>query len=267
MREFKTSLISLNLTLFHIRYYWQQYNYAQYYQGYGAYPGYGKFLFLWIPDRNAIAEQYGGAGMTQTVVVEVPNDKVGLVIGKGGCTIKELQQRTGCKMQITPDAAWAGKSDPRPIQLQGTEQQIYWVEQLIAEKINIPLENILQTQQVKPGLPPPQDMGLAQFGMPPPYGAPTADPPVGAIQTFIIKVPNDKVGLVIGKGGCTIKEIQQRSGVKMQITPDAAWAGRAEPRPVQVQGTSQQIYWAKYLIAEKINLPIEQLETVEAPPG
>lgn len=32
-------------------------------------------------------------GVSQTIVVEVPNDKVGLVIGKAGSTIKELEQR------------------------------------------------------------------------------------------------------------------------------------------------------------------------------
>ena len=40
-----------------------------------------------------------------------------------------------------------------------------------------------------------------------PYGAPTED-------AFIIEVPNDCVGLVIGKGGDTIKMLQTNSGAK-----------------------------------------------------
>ena len=35
-----------------------------------------------------------------SVVIEVPNDKVGLVIGKGGSTIKELESRTGGHVQV-----------------------------------------------------------------------------------------------------------------------------------------------------------------------
>ena len=34
-----------------------------------------------------------------------------------------------------------------------------------------------------------------------------------------MKVPNDKVGLVIGKGGQTIKGIQQRTGTDIQVPP------------------------------------------------
>ena len=40
---------------------------------------------------------------------------------------------------------------------------------------------------------------------------------------FIVKlpVPNDKVGIIIGKGGMTIKGIQERSRATVQIPPGA----------------------------------------------
>lgn len=31
---------------------------------------------------------------------QVPNDRVGLLIGKGGNTIKELQNRSGARIQV-----------------------------------------------------------------------------------------------------------------------------------------------------------------------
>lgn len=33
-------------------------------------------------------------------IIYVPNDCVGLIIGKGGDTIRHLQQKTGCKVQV-----------------------------------------------------------------------------------------------------------------------------------------------------------------------
>ena len=68
----------------------------------------------------------GAGGESSTIVVEVPNDKVGLVIGKAGSTIKELEGRSGARVQITPDSIWQGKAEPRPIQLSGTQQQLDW---------------------------------------------------------------------------------------------------------------------------------------------
>ncbi|RRT83595.1 hypothetical protein B296_00000822 [Ensete ventricosum] len=36
-------------------------------------------------------------------------------------------------------------------------------------------------------------------------------------EQFEIKVPNEKVGLIIGKGGETIKNLQTRSGARIQV--------------------------------------------------
>ena len=86
-------------------------------------------------------------------MVEVPNDKVGLVIGKAGSTIKELEQRSGARVQITPDSKWQGRSEPRPIQLTGTQQQLDWCKGLISEKVNVPVEQLASTQTFEGGAP------------------------------------------------------------------------------------------------------------------
>ena len=103
---------------------------------------------------------YGGggasAGATSSIVIEVPNDKVGLVIGKAGMTIKELEQRSGARVQITPDSLWQGKAEARPIQLSGTPQQLDWCKALVAEKVNVPVEQLASTQEFAGGPPTPQ---------------------------------------------------------------------------------------------------------------
>ncbi len=49
-----------------------------------------------------------------------------------------------------------------------------------------------------------------------PYGPPAPD-------AYIVEVPNDCVGLVIGKGGETIRRLQAESGAKeVQVAADSA---------------------------------------------
>lgn len=51
--------------------------------------------------------QVGGPGRAlaapgpDSVVIKVPNDKVGLIIGKGGETIKSMQTRSGARIQVS----------------------------------------------------------------------------------------------------------------------------------------------------------------------
>jgi predicted PilT family ATPase len=82
----------------------------------------------------------------QTLVLEVPNDKVGRVIGRAGNTIKELEQKSGARVKVTPNSNWQGRSEPRPIQLTGTQQQLNWCLGLISDKVGVPVEQLVSTQ-------------------------------------------------------------------------------------------------------------------------
>lgn len=56
-----------------------------------------------------------------TLQVPVPNDKVGLVIGRGGQTIKGIQERTQANIQI-PGEADANDRSVRTIQITGSKE-------------------------------------------------------------------------------------------------------------------------------------------------
>ncbi|KAL8463862.1 hypothetical protein ACS0TY_033711 [Phlomoides rotata] len=63
-----------------------------------------------------------------------------------------------------------------------------------------------------------------------------------------MKIPNNKVGLVIGKGGETIKNMQARTGARIQVIPLHLPPGdTSRERTVQIDGTSEQIEAAKLL--------------------
>ncbi|KAF2290406.1 hypothetical protein GH714_012843 [Hevea brasiliensis] len=63
--------------------------------------------------------------------MEVPNDKVGVLIGKGGDTIRYLQYNSGAKIQITRDADANPQSTTRPVEIIGTLSNIKKAEKLI----------------------------------------------------------------------------------------------------------------------------------------
>lgn len=49
-------------------------------------------------------EAAGGHGQPNTIYCTVPDDKVGIVIGRSGCTIKDIQSRHNVRIQIPPTA-------------------------------------------------------------------------------------------------------------------------------------------------------------------
>ncbi|KAF2290405.1 hypothetical protein GH714_012829 [Hevea brasiliensis] len=144
------------------------------------------------------------ASDTQTTSrkMEVPNDKVGVLIGKGGDTIRYLQYNSGAKIQITRDADANPQSTTRPVEIIGTLSNIKKAEKLINAVIAEVAELILF----------PKGLPSAQTG--------------GVGEQLEMQVPNEKVGLIIGRGGDAIKALQAKLGGLIQLC--VGHCGRAE---------------------------------------
>ncbi|EPS62136.1 hypothetical protein M569_12656, partial [Genlisea aurea] len=162
--------------------------------------------------------------------IEIPNGKVGVIIGKGGETIKYLQLQSGAKIQVTRDMDADPNSATRGVELMGTSDQISKAEQLINEVLS----------EAEAGG---SAGGSRRMG----------GPPSGSEQ-FVMMIPNNKVGLVIGKGGETIKGMQAKTGARVQVIPLHLPPGdMSKERTVQIDGTSEQIEAAKQLVEEVIS--------------
>ncbi|XP_047307178.1 far upstream element-binding protein 2 [Impatiens glandulifera] len=159
--------------------------------------------------------------------IEIPNGRVGVIIGKAGETIKYLQMQSGAKIQVTRDVDADPNSGSRVVEVMGSPDQIAKAEQLIHEVIN---------EADKGG------SGVVSRRV-------NVQQP-GADQ-FVMQVPNNKVGLVIGKGGESIKNMQARSGARIQVIPLHLPPGdTSTERTVQIDGTPEQIEAAKQLVIE-----------------
>ncbi|KAF6138190.1 hypothetical protein GIB67_011030 [Kingdonia uniflora] len=177
---------------------------------------------------SSISAGYGyGSGKK----IEIPNGRVGVIIGKGGETIKHLQLQSGAKIQVTRDMDADPHSQTRMVELVGTPEQISKAETLINEVLS-------EAEVGGSGSISRRFVGGGQVSG----------------EQFSMKVPNNKVGLIIGKGGETIKNMQSRSGARIQLIPLHLPPGdTSTERTVYIDGTEEQIESAKQLVNEVIS--------------
>ncbi|KAK4747033.1 hypothetical protein SAY87_026070 [Trapa incisa] len=178
---------------------------------------------------STIPVAYNNYGQGTSKRIDIPNDRVGVIIGKGGETIKFLQNQSGAKIQVTRDADADPHAPTRMVELMGTAEQIARADQLIKEVLS----------EAEAG-----GSGTVSRRVTTQTGS----------EQFVIKVPNNKVGLVIGKGGETIKNMQNRTGARIQVVPLHLPPGdTSTERNLYIDGTSEQIEAAKQLVAEVIS--------------
>lgn len=144
----------------------------------------------------------------KVVEVDVPDADVGLVIGKGGTTIKSIQEQTGATIQV-PKQGNVDNPALRTLQITHPEEQ----GALMAKEM---VENVLKT---KPGYLQQMAMLRQQQHLPSQTGTQQPD---CSVQVMI---PDKDVGLVIGRQGCVIKYMQNTTRTKIQIPPQVAQPG------------------------------------------
>ncbi len=167
--------------------------------------------------------------------IMVPDKTVGLIIGRQGETIKDLQERSGCHVNILAE----NKSENgfRPINLIGTDQSRAQAHQLILEIVDSDSKSTNTNQQ--------RDRGYDNYNQQRGNSA-------GGGRDYIeksIDVPSEAVGMIIGKGGETIKDMQKTTGCKINVNQPA---GRDVTRKIDLAGTSRAMAEAERVIWEKV---------------
>ncbi|XP_030624092.1 far upstream element-binding protein 3 isoform X1 [Chanos chanos] len=182
--------------------------------------------------RGDFGSRLGGSSMD----VAVPRFAVGIVIGRNGEMIKKIQNDAGVRIQFKPDD---GISPDRIAQVMGQPERCQHAVHLINE--------LVHTAQERDGFGGPlgprgRGRGRGDWNM----GAP------GGLQEVTYTIPADKCGLVIGKGGETIKNINQQSGAHVELQRNPPPNTDPNVRIFSIRGTPQQMEMARQLIDEKI---------------
>lgn len=161
------------------------------------------------PPRSTVTEEY-----------RVPDGMVGLIIGRGGEQINKIQQDSGCKVQISPDS---GGLPERSVSLTGSPEAV--------QKAKLLLDDIVSRGR----------------GGPPGQFHDTANGQNGTVQEIMI--PAGKAGLVIGKGGETIKQLQERAGVKMILIQDGSQNTNVD-KPLRIIGDPYKVQQACEMVMD-----------------
>ncbi|XP_051630757.1 far upstream element-binding protein 2-like [Manacus candei] len=161
------------------------------------------------PPRTTVTEEY-----------RVPDGMVGLIIGRGGEQINKIQQDSGCKVQISPDS---GGLPERSVSLTGSPEAV--------QKAKALLDDIVSRGR----------------GGPPGPFPDSANGQNGTVQELMI--PAGKAGLVIGKGGETIKQLQERAGVKMILIQDGSQNTNVD-KPLRIIGEPYKVQQACEMVLD-----------------
>ncbi|RXG73035.1 Far upstream element-binding protein 3 [Armadillidium vulgare] len=245
----------------------------------------------------------GGGGGISTVEISIPGPKVGLIIGKGGETIKQLQEKSGAKMVIIQDGPQ--QESEKPLRITGDSQKAAQFGNhrgrgrgggpgFRGDRGGMRPDDFMGGDDRNfggsgrgggrggfndwggrmPGGPPggPGPMGRGFGGPGGPMGMQGPGGPVGPggpmgrggpmggpggppgnrgdgkLEIFF-NVPANKCGLVIGKGGETIRQINQQSGAHCEL--DRRPPNDPSEKTFILRGNPEQIDQAKKLIAEK----------------
>ncbi|XP_072285949.1 RNA-binding protein Nova-2-like isoform X2 [Pyxicephalus adspersus] len=160
----------------------------------------------------------------------IPSYAAGSIIGKGGQTIVQLQRETGATIKLSKSKDFYPGTTERVCLVQGTAEALLAAHNFIAEKV----------RELPQGAPK-NDLGLL-----PAQSSISAE---RAKQAKLI-VPNTTAGLIIGKGGATVRSIMEESGAWVQLSQKPAGPNLQE-RVVTVSGEAAQVQLAVRSIIHK----------------
>eukprot|EP00435_Cladocopium_sp_Y103_P047873 s485_g14.t1 len=141
-----------------------------------------------ISPQQAAEMQKNGPGYLKMLVSNVT---AGILIGKGGQSLKDLEAATGCNVKLSSANHFYPGSGHRVVCVAGKEEA---VESVLATVVEATLEaerHVAQKEQRE----------------------------VDDRVTLQIALPFSACGLVIGKGGSIQKEIVDKTGIAVKITP------------------------------------------------
>ena len=159
--------------------------------------------------------------------LQVPDDCVGLIIGKNGDTIRRLNRESACKIQIAIKPIPNTKM--RYVFIEGPEDKYEFakklIEAIIADQVNM-------------------KMNSAHLGESNPHPGPYT----------LLKIPNKMVGLIIGRNGETVKLIQESTGSDVFI-PKESRPGE-DFRELQLSGKPENVEICRREIISMIHLAL-----------
>lgn len=213
------------------------------------------------PGRGAPQGQGGAGGDSETISVK--SSLVGLIIGRQGENLRRVESETGARVQFIP--ARDPTADHRQCTITGSLRS--------RENAKQEIFRVMEDNGDAPHSAPPREMPRGPMGGAGPGPGPGLGAAAGAgankyqnqpalregENSVQIMVPDKTVGLIIGRGGETIRDLQERSGCHVNIVAENKSVNGL--RPVNLIGTPHAAGIAKEMILEIVE------SDTRAPPG
>jgi ATP-dependent RNA helicase DDX43 len=152
---------------------------------------------------------------------------VGLIIGKGGCRIKELQSSSGAKIMVEKDHDRDGMVQ---VKLSGETLSVNQAKKLIDDLIAANEQSYTDNCRTRSSLP---DHFVSSSN---------------SMQVTEMFAPTRMLGAIIGRGGQKIKEIQDETQTRIKIADDHT----SDPTLITISGSESSRQRAKEIITKLI---------------
>ncbi|CAJ1436259.1 unnamed protein product [Effrenium voratum] len=143
--------------------------------------------------KPAGAKAAGPLVAAKPVVMTIGAEFVGMLIGRGGEVVKQLSTESGARIEISKTETEGAKAGERTVYISGLQDCVDKAKKLIEDAIEKAKE---RTGQVNP-------------------------------NACTLKVPHELIGMLIGRGGETIKELKKESGARIDICKEPDEEGSA----------------------------------------
>jgi far upstream element-binding protein len=153
-----------------------------------------------------------GAPSPNAYTVQVPNECVGMIIGKDGQTLKMIEQKSGAHKVLVATSSAPG-IDTRNVFVEGDEAAV-----AKARKI---LEGMVESNR-----------------------ASNLSARIQSSFSMDMEVPNSLVGLVIGKNGENIKGINGKTGAFVSLAKEESL--KSKRKIIRITGPENLCYAARY---------------------
>merc|ERR1719193_2049519 len=175
----------------------------------------------------------------------IPCRLVARIIGKGGEVIKALQEETGAKIVIIQDTKEF--ADEKPLKITGPPDIVEFAKQRV--------EQIIAEEEEKLGRGGFRGGRGGHGGFRGGHGGGgwqghSYGHDSGYDMTDTMTVPSSKVGIVMGKGGETIRMICSESGAHCQV--DKSGPDGAREKTIVIKGRPEAVLRAKEMINDKV---------------
>ena len=216
------------------------------------------------------------------VPLAVPDHLIGVIIGKQGKVLRDLQEDTGTKIHIEH----SGKDDRtqvsyRLVEISGDCIKVESAQRIIVERLVDAMADTSfapaasqapnRSRRARSRSPsqPRSDRAGGYPRMPLSHVSSSLPPTVGEggeeLDKMVVRVPIHQVGAVIGNRGSTVKQICDVSGARIHIEGKDEIAPDATERGVTITGTSAQIAKAFALVQRALADSNDQ--RAKEPPG